>query len=675
MSEPSHPFASTFPEIENYDPTYGLRPDDLPTHSGFSGLGKLAQRVSGGLKDLTSSSPQESSIGTFSGIAGLMDAPLIEERSDEEFAQDQFEFEYDSEGNLLPSPGHHHADLLASSSGSADELEATDESEQEHDGDLYVDDVPDLDLDDPADTSLDYSRFGYPPASAAFSDTQEVNRASSIIFDDEPGSSSNRRSRRESASKGATSVRSGARSVRSVGSRPRSASKIEYETIPAVGGGTVTRPRIYHIASKVQPPEFDWDDESTARPSQVGGAPSSRTAGATTRYGSDMGSTTFGSRANTIRGFNSPQIDQPEHPDDSEESLVELPPESMHSSDPSQHPQAKNLHNSQWRASSSASSASVSARQSSAGWDSGVHTFGALSGSASARGMSWDHSASSTAPTSHHPSTGFSGSASEANAIRPGLTGERAMTDASSGSGIRVRKNKSMARPRPMTSGSLDRAGFVTATYGQGPGASATPPRSKRISPPEVGADLSSSPQGGLHSSSPRQGAGNRNSLSIDASAHFADLVKSNYTLSPFTRNMEHFTVRSAPVTPGLHHSSAASSTTGSGSSVPSAVPPASVVSQPLLPQTTSSPARRRRTFQLGGGSGSGGGVGSGTAGQAKPEPQPHQLPQLDMQTHPAPSSSVPSIKEQRRRSRPDFMGPPSEAARLGAARWGAITE
>ncbi len=31
------------------------------------------------------------------------------------------------------------------------------------------------------------------------------------------------------------------------------------------------------------------------------------------------------------------------------------------------------------------------------------------------------------------------------------------------------------------------------------------------------------------------------------ASAHFLDLVNSNHTLSPFTRNMEHFTVRSAP--------------------------------------------------------------------------------------------------------------------------------
>jgi distribution and morphology protein 34 len=32
---------TTFPEIENYDPTYGLRPEGLPTHSGYEAFGRL----------------------------------------------------------------------------------------------------------------------------------------------------------------------------------------------------------------------------------------------------------------------------------------------------------------------------------------------------------------------------------------------------------------------------------------------------------------------------------------------------------------------------------------------------------------------------------------------------------------------------------------------------------
>ena len=46
-----HEPPTTFPEIENFDPTYGLRPDDLPAKSGYSGFGRLFG-ASQGLKDL-----------------------------------------------------------------------------------------------------------------------------------------------------------------------------------------------------------------------------------------------------------------------------------------------------------------------------------------------------------------------------------------------------------------------------------------------------------------------------------------------------------------------------------------------------------------------------------------------------------------------------------------------
>ncbi|KZT60203.1 hypothetical protein CALCODRAFT_480925 [Calocera cornea HHB12733] len=39
--------SSTFPEIENYDPTYGLRPEELPAKGDYSGFAKLWQGSSG----------------------------------------------------------------------------------------------------------------------------------------------------------------------------------------------------------------------------------------------------------------------------------------------------------------------------------------------------------------------------------------------------------------------------------------------------------------------------------------------------------------------------------------------------------------------------------------------------------------------------------------------------
>lgn len=39
---------TTFPEYEQYDPTYGLRPESLPTHSGYEAFGKLWQDARNG---------------------------------------------------------------------------------------------------------------------------------------------------------------------------------------------------------------------------------------------------------------------------------------------------------------------------------------------------------------------------------------------------------------------------------------------------------------------------------------------------------------------------------------------------------------------------------------------------------------------------------------------------
>ncbi|KAI9450994.1 hypothetical protein BJY52DRAFT_1191311 [Lactarius psammicola] len=50
---------STFPEIENFDPTYGLRPEGLPTKSVFRSFGRLFAKPGRGLADLAEESADE----------------------------------------------------------------------------------------------------------------------------------------------------------------------------------------------------------------------------------------------------------------------------------------------------------------------------------------------------------------------------------------------------------------------------------------------------------------------------------------------------------------------------------------------------------------------------------------------------------------------------------------
>src|SRR5258707_272529 len=51
-THPPDPPDSTFPEIENFDPTYGLRPEGLPTKSAFRSFGRLFSKPGRGLADL-----------------------------------------------------------------------------------------------------------------------------------------------------------------------------------------------------------------------------------------------------------------------------------------------------------------------------------------------------------------------------------------------------------------------------------------------------------------------------------------------------------------------------------------------------------------------------------------------------------------------------------------------
>ncbi|KAH7909401.1 hypothetical protein BJ138DRAFT_1155396 [Hygrophoropsis aurantiaca] len=124
VSPPVTESASSFPDLENYDPTYGLRPEGLPTKSVFSSFGRLFTHNK--------------------GLADLAEESIEEEGYDQEEEQSSFQ--------VLD----------------------------------WDDGVPD---------------FSPPPSLA---EEQE--------------------------------------------------SVTEYETLPAVGGGTITRPRVYHSQSMIQPP-------------------------------------------------------------------------------------------------------------------------------------------------------------------------------------------------------------------------------------------------------------------------------------------------------------------------------------------------------------------------------------------------------------------------------------
>ncbi|SNX82595.1 probable Mitochondrial distribution and morphology protein 34 [Melanopsichium pennsylvanicum] len=780
------PFDAAFPDIENYDPTYGLRPDDLPTHSGFSGLGRLAQRGLGGLKDLTASPTLPAT-----NMHELADIDLDGEAVFEDF--DRHSDFVDSEQE------QEHAVHNSSQDGYRTDDDVVTDSDQEVSDDL-ADDVSDLYVQEHSslvDTSIDYTRFGYPPASAAFSDTHELNRASSIIFDDEPQSLTKRAKRNSISGRSSSRTRrpSSSRSERSTTSAAAQRRKpqpgVVYETIPAVGGGTITRPRVYHVASKAQPPEVDWDDEDTARPSHYGGASSTRTGA--TRFGSDYGSATLGaqsSRTNTIRGmYDSPHLGAAFlSRDSSDDSLLDLPPESYHSSDASHH-KALDAGRSYASGGSESRRGFTNAVRASASRESSYRDL-------SSQDLQWDHSAAaSTAPTSSQSqSWDMQQRDATANNIHNGADTQ------SNSSGIKFRKNKSAMHQRSKTlGGGLGERAGLQYRAGEGAGQAATPARNRTTttrpgfisyatsppgdpsswqrSPPLRSSDFAFSTSPGeaqdllsispfrdssLHHASPRRASNAANALasagnspqtagqgksahgaarlSIDASAHFLDLVKSNHTLSPFTRNMEHFTVRSAPVTPGLQSmpsgsasvvGSSAASGTGSGSSQAGAKHAKggggkmSSNGRTFVDQRTHRdadstqpasglPARRRRTFQL----------GSSTSqdtssvalkpakGYSSPSPSPSPIPSISGRnrgedygfsafagagpkpfkassgiTHNNTTSSQifadPSspkgirsgVKDIKRRSRPDSMGPPSEAARLSALRWEAIRE
>ncbi|WWC95756.1 mitochondrial distribution and morphology protein 34 [Kwoniella sp. B9012] len=192
---------TVFPDIEDYDPTYGLRPEGVPTHSGYEAFGRLWEK---------------SREGGNRGLGSLMSMPI---------------------------------------------------QNQEHDGPLpdYLSDTFDEEDEDEED---------------------EIRSFDMVEMDDVLRSipHSTRKSRRQSSLVSAMGSRYGGGGDEN--------NQIEWETFPAVGGGVITRPRVYHSQSQIRAPS-EAGGNGGAMPSPAGTA----TGGSVTARASSAGgaSSTVGS--------------------------------------------------------------------------------------------------------------------------------------------------------------------------------------------------------------------------------------------------------------------------------------------------------------------------------------------------------------------------------------------
>lgn len=239
-------------DVQHYDPTYGLRPDDLrvsATSGTYSGLVKLASRSNRGFGDLTLKEEDTSKEAEPTpSNPSISPQNLLKELPMEQSEEDNDDGEEGEEAVLSDQQ----------------EFDAYSDDSWSEAGDM--DDVPDFPTTDPEaedksnssdeEAPADYTRYGYPPASADFSDTaveDNARRAHSVF-----GTSSLLSGSPKAQSIGRGSVSS---SRRSVAPSSRTKNRIEFETIPAVGGGTITRPRIYHSASTLQAPDIEEEDQ------------------------------------------------------------------------------------------------------------------------------------------------------------------------------------------------------------------------------------------------------------------------------------------------------------------------------------------------------------------------------------------------------------------------------
>lgn len=179
---------TTFPEIEDYDPTYGLRPEGVPTHSGYEAFGRLWQKARQG---------KERGLGSLMSLAEDLPFGVVE----------------------------------------ADEMDDIQEGEEDYDDDgLTMADASDLsDEEDDANASVEFV-----DASPALRHVGRPSHRASASLSRGPSSFARKTS---SVAPGSTT-----------GKSSRYGDVLEWETVSAVGGGTVSRPRIFHAQSQIKAP-------------------------------------------------------------------------------------------------------------------------------------------------------------------------------------------------------------------------------------------------------------------------------------------------------------------------------------------------------------------------------------------------------------------------------------
>lgn len=474
-------------EMERYDPTYGLRPDEvrMSIHgSGYSGLARLANKVNGGLRDLTLESSTEEE-------GELLDDGYVQAGAEEAIiSSEEEEEEHNADYEESPRQMFAEQEMLQSLDFSDDDVPDHPPNDEDEGDEVN---------NDAEDPETDFSRFSYPRLGSAFSQ-HNLHRSTSSAFEfDSPPDGSPKINRFLTQS-----YRENSRPASVISSSSRARNKIEYETIPAVGGGIITRPRIYHTASRVQAPEVEEQDAvgedslggSAAASSTARGPASSRTQ--TVRpaksYRDEFEQSEEGEEAD-LNTDESPLMDN--------RSLDTLEPEPM---DPSSSVYRTQLYRQQYgrlyragygRQSSSKMSGRTSSETSCRGHQANRQVSGDRFGA-------YSTSRCSTAPTSTHPSTQTNSS-----------LGNRHSNPSSPSNRDLAMK----ARESPINNSS--------------------PFKSQTVSKSQ--------------------------SMTMGASHHFMDLVNSNHTLSPFTRTLDTkgFAVRSHPVTPSTESGGETSSSVG----------------------------------------------------------------------------------------------------------------
>ncbi|WVQ79249.1 mitochondrial distribution and morphology protein 34 [Cryptococcus sp. DSM 104549] len=236
---------TVFPDIEDYDPTYGLRPEGLPTHSGYEAFGRLWEKAREG---------EGRGLGSLMGLAGP--AGLGVDEVDDDILREEEEDRGDvSDGDWEEDDGEKSFDMVEMDHA----LRSVPRGAHPAHGHGYAQRMPPTPsrrrsgLSGLSTTSVS--------ASAASRLTHHTRHPSHPSHLSHPHASHARQEEYEA----------------------------EWETFPAVGGGSITRPRVYHAQSQIRAPS----EAGGAMPSPSGTA----TGGSVTARASSVGgaSSTIGS--------------------------------------------------------------------------------------------------------------------------------------------------------------------------------------------------------------------------------------------------------------------------------------------------------------------------------------------------------------------------------------------